>query len=369
MDNFTVYQPNYSIGTNAYSQIYSVCRPFGKKIIAIGGENAIAAAKDRILNAITDTDLSIVNFIWYGGQSSYENVNLLMNNQEVIDADMIFAIGGGKAIDTCKCLAVKMNKPVFTFPTIASTCAACTTVSIMYHPDGAFQEPFFFDKTPTHTFIQTEIIAKAPMKYMWAGIGDTYAKHYECVVSSRGEELASYLALGVCISKMCVDPLIRYGQKALEDNQEGNVSYELEQTVYAIIVSTAMVSILVTLDHTPNYNSGLAHAIFYALTMFPVIEERHLHGEVVGFGVLLLLLCDGNEEQFKRIYNFNKSVGLPTSLEEIEITNEDLEKVIKVIPTMPDIKHYPYSVTEEMLIAAFDKLKHYNNQFKGRDDQ
>lgn len=362
MNNFTVYQPNYSIGTDAYSQIYSVCRPFGKKIIAIGGENAIAASKDAILETIANTDLAISNFLWYGGKATYENIDKLMADQQVKDADMIFAIGGGKAIDTCKCLAVKMDKPVFTFPTIASTCAACTTVAIIYNPDGTFKEPFFFDKTPVHTFIQTEIIAKAPMKYMWAGIGDTYAKHYECVVSSRGEVLPSYLALGACISKMCVDPLIQYGQKALADNEEGKVSFELEQTVYAIIVSTAMVSILVTLDHTPNYNSGLAHAIFYALTMFPVIEENHLHGEVVGFGVLLLLLCDDNEEQFKRIYNFNKSVGLPTSLEEIEITNEDLEKVIKVIPTMTDIKHYPYQVTEEMLTKAFNKLKNYYNE-------
>ena len=60
------------------------------------------------------------------------------------EADMVFAVGGGKAIDTCKCLCIEREKPVFTFPTIASNCAACTSVSIMYHEDGTFFKPHFF---------------------------------------------------------------------------------------------------------------------------------------------------------------------------------------------------------------------------------
>lgn len=38
--------------------------------------------------------------------------------------------GGGKAIDTCKVLAHSTNRPFFTFPTIASTCASCTSLGI-----------------------------------------------------------------------------------------------------------------------------------------------------------------------------------------------------------------------------------------------
>ena len=45
---------------------------------------------------------------------------------------------GGKALDTVKCLCITDDKPVFTFPTIASNCAACTSVSIMYNEDGTF---------------------------------------------------------------------------------------------------------------------------------------------------------------------------------------------------------------------------------------
>ncbi len=46
---------------------------------------------------------------------------------------MVFGVGGGKALDTVKCLCITDDKPIFTFPTIASNCAACTSVSIIYN--------------------------------------------------------------------------------------------------------------------------------------------------------------------------------------------------------------------------------------------
>ena len=84
--------------------------------------------------------------------------------------------GGGKAIDTCKVLAHSTNRPFFTFPTIASTCASCTSLGIVYHPDGSLRE-YSFSKIPlNHIFINTQIIAEAPDIYLWAGMGDTMAK-------------------------------------------------------------------------------------------------------------------------------------------------------------------------------------------------
>jgi glycerol dehydrogenase len=164
------------------------------------------------------------------------------------------------------------------------------------------------------------------------------------------------------MSKMCYEPLLAFGAKALEDQKKGICSYEFEQTVLAIVVTTGIVSILVTKDHIIDYNTGLGHAVYYALTSFPHIEEGHLHGELVGFGILLLLLCDNDMENFQKVYEFNKSIGLPVKTEDVEISKEDLAAVIKQTVSMKDIDHNPYVVTEEMLTKAFDRLEEINRQ-------
>lgn len=340
-----------------YDKIYGVCKDYGRKILVLGGKKALAASEAKIRAAIAGTDLEIIGVEVYGTDCTYETVERLRSLEVYQQADMVFAVGGGKAIDTCKCLCIDDDKPIFSFPTIASNCAATTSVSIMYHEDGTFFKPHFFIRPVMHAFIDTEIIAKAPTQYMWAGMGDTYAKYYEATISSRGENLEHFTSLGVNVSQMCKEPVLQYGAKAYEDHKNRVSSYELEQIVLAIVVTTGIASIFLTRDFTPDYNSGLAHAIFYALTKYPVIEHKHYHGEVVGFGVLFALLCDGQREEFERVYRFNQSVGLPTSLSQLDITDEEFMETITRLPEMSDVKHYPYRITPELVIDAWNVLK------------
>lgn len=357
LENYEVHLPSYSIGDHIYDKIGPVCESYGKTVLLIGGRRALKAAEEKIRTYVAKTNLEIIGVERYGSDCTYETVEKLRQLPVYHKADMVFGVGGGKALDTVKCLCITDDKPVFTFPTIASNCAACTSVSIMYNEDGTFLKPNFFVRPAMHAFIDTEIIAKAPAQYMWAGIGDTYAKYYEATISSRGEQLEHFTSLGVALSVMCRNPLLEYGAKALEDHKKGLCTYDVEQVVLAIVVTTGIASIFLTKDFTPDYNSGLAHAIFYALTSYPVIEEKHLHGEVVGFGVLLALLVDQQYEEFEKIYTLNQQLQLPTSLEQIEITEEQWEESMDRIPEMSDIRHYPYKVTKEMLTLAMNQLK------------
>nr|WP_288555526.1 iron-containing alcohol dehydrogenase family protein [uncultured Mediterraneibacter sp.] len=356
LENYEVHLPNYSIGDKIYEKIGPVCESYGKKVLIIGGKRALEAAEEKIRSYVTRTNLEIIGTELYGTDCTYKTVERLRNLTVYQEADMVFGVGGGKALDTVKCLCITDDKPVFSFPTIASNCAATTSVSIMYQEDGTFLKPNFFVRPVMHAFIDTEIIAKAPSQYMWAGIGDTYAKYYEATISSRGERLEHFTAVGVAVSHMCKDPLLEYGIKAMEDHKKGWCTYEVEQVVLAIVVTTGIASIFLTKDFTPDYNSGLAHAVFYALTAYPVIEEKHLHGEVVGFGILLALLVDGQKEEFEKIYELNRALNLPVSLAEIEITREQWQESLERIPDMSDVAHYPYKVTREMLVNAMEVL-------------
>ena len=196
--------PGYTVGPDAYEDIVNICSAYGKKAAIIGGRKALAAAEPQIRKAVEGSGIEITGTFWYGGEASRENMDML--RPQVADADMIFAVGGGKAIDTCKVLAHETNRPFFTFPTIASTCASCTSLGIVYHPDGSLREYAFSKIPPNHIFINTEIIANAPARYLWAGMGDTMAKHYECTISSRNDVPAHSDAMGIALSSMCAAP-------------------------------------------------------------------------------------------------------------------------------------------------------------------
>ena len=88
------YYPNYSIGTDAYSDIPMVCEKYGTKAVIIGGKRALAAAADLIKEAVKDSKITITGVFEYGGEASREHIDELNSHQEVVDADMIFA---------CKC--------------------------------------------------------------------------------------------------------------------------------------------------------------------------------------------------------------------------------------------------------------------------
>ena len=352
--------PGYTIGEDAYSNIPAVCAPFGRKAAIIGGKRALAAAEEKIRKAVEGSDIEITGTFWYGGEASVENIEML--RPQAADADMIFAVGGGKAIDTCKVLAHDTHRPFFTFPTIASTCASCTSLGILYHPDGSLREYSFSKVPPTHIFIDPQIIADAPVKYLWAGMGDTMAKHFECTISSRGDVPAHSDAMGIALSTMCAEPILRWGQQAMEDCKAHRVTKELTEVILGIIVSTGLVSNFVQVDYT----TGLAHAIYNGFTILPSTEENHhLHGEVVAYGILAMLTIDKQLEERDKVMHFNRSIGLPTKLSDIHAKQEDLTAVAEKALKGIDVRKWPYEVTVDMIVKGIQRLEAYSETFAG----
>lgn len=348
------YYPNYSIGTDAYADIPVVCEKYGTNAVIIGGKRALAAAADLIKEAVKGSNISITGVFEYGGEASREHIDELNSHQEVVDADMIFACGGGKAIDTCKVLAQESKRPFFTFPTIASTCASCTSLGIIYHPDGSLREYSFQEKPSEWIFINTQVIADAPEKYLWAGIGDTMAKFYECTTSARGDELDHSTSMGVQISNLCAKPLVKYGVEALTECRNHTPGKALEEVILGIIVSTGFVSNLVGID----LNTGLAHACYNGFTVCKSTEEHgHLHGEIVAYCILILLKVDHQEEEFQKIYEFSKNMGFPVKLADIHATLEDMDAVITKALSGIDVRKWPYEVTPDMILDAVKTIE------------
>jgi glycerol dehydrogenase len=357
----SVFLLSYTVGEDAYNKVPEICERYGKKVVFIGGHTALAKASDLVREAIKGSKLEVIDTLWYGGEASYGNAEKLKTIKSVQDADMIFAFGGGKAIDTCKCLTNQLKKPFFTFPTISSTCASVTTVCAIYHDDGVFKELCWRYAPAEHAFINSKVIAEAPDKYLWAGIGDTLAKGYEPEFSARGKELNHLNTLGVTLSKQCQEPLVKYGTKALESCKKDQVSNELEETILTIIVTTGFVSNAVIND----YNSSIAHAICYGCSTVHEVEKNHLHGELVSYGVLVLLMIDNKKEEISKLLKFYKSIDLPTSYKKFGINPDDLEnKILKKASEVPDILVSAFHIDKDVLRKGVNDLEEYVAQYK-----
>lgn len=353
----TVSMPQFTMGVDAYDKVNAICQSYGRRVALLVGAHGYPACEAKLRAAIDPGALELSEPIEASGACTLTQIDRLSRLRSTQTADMLFAVGGGKVLDTAKAVGERLGKPVFTFPTIASNCAATTSVSIVYREDGRFDHPCFLAQGPAHCFIDTEVLAQAPASYLWAGMGDTYAKYYEAEVASRGEALMDALSLGVHVSQASAREVLAHGEAAYRANLEGRVTEALETVAMTVIVTTGLASLLLTLDHTPDYNSDLAHAIYYTMTGIPDYDPALLHGAVVSYGVLILLIIDlahqpDRRRDLEQVRRFHETVGLPTSLGDLGLSLELIEPYLPQILTMPDVAHRAYRITSEELYAA-----------------
>lgn len=355
MENYSVFFTNYSIGPDPYKETASICLHYGSRILLIGGEKSLEAAKGRLESGIQESGLEIIDSVIFGEDCTYANIRKWSEYALECNADMIFGMGGGKALDTAKGAAEMAGLPVFTFPTIASTCAASTALSVVYKEDGKFDSFYFFERPARHCFIDLQVIADAPYEYLRAGIGDTIGKHFECHFAARGDALDHNSALGREISNLCYGPLVEHGVKALDDCRNHKVTYELQQTVLANIISTGLVSLMVLDD----YNCAVAHSVYYGLVLLPGFEEKYLHGDVVAYGVLVQLAVDGRKEELRQLKAFLAELGILTTLGDMGVDTERRALGVVLSETVegPDMEHIPYKITEDMIYDAIQEVE------------
>lgn len=343
--------PSYTIGPDAYDEIPAVCGKFGKTAVIIGGNQSRAAAEPLIRLAVKG-EIEITGSFLYGDDATFENGDKLTEIPEVKAADMIFAVGGGRACDTAKYAAEKLDKPIFTFPTLSSNCASITAVCIMYHPDHTYRANWYRSRPPFHTFINTDVVLHSPREYFWAGIGDALSKEYEVLFNSSGDTPDYFQSIGIRLAGNCSDGLLEKGEEALSDFDKGIDSEAFRYVVQNIIISTGLISNCVPVI----YNSSLAHAIYNSHSQVPH-KGTHLHGAVVCYGTLVLLTLDGQKEERDKMLAFTKNTGLPHTLSDIGVERKDAEALTGYALEKPDIRHVPYEITKEAILRAMDALE------------
>ncbi|RBP99770.1 glycerol dehydrogenase [Bifidobacterium xylocopae] len=278
---------------------------------------------DRIVSSF-DHDHVPYELMVFGGECSMQEID--HHRGHLGDADAVIGIGGGKTLDTAKAVAYYAKLPVIIVPTAASSDAPCSRLSVLYTPEGVFDRYLNLPANPNAVIMDTDIIAKAPVRFLIAGLGDAFATYYEaaaCVQSSAITMTGGHATnAAFALAELCHDTLLEDSVKAIASVKAGVRTPALENIIEANTLLSGL----------GFESSGLAaaHSIHDGMT---ALEGTHkmLHGEKVAYGTLAqLVLEDRSLEEMEEVYAYFRQVGLPTSLAQIgiaEATDEDLLKV------------------------------------------
>ncbi len=321
------------------SRAFGIVDPFVAESM---GEEIRSALADRV-----ELTLEAMN-----GECSDEEIDRLTERLREAGSDVVVGIGGGKALDTAKAVAHAAGLPVVIVPTIASTDAPTSALSVVYTPDGAFKRYLVLPRNPDVVLVDTAVIARAPVRFLVAGMGDALSTWFEaedCRVT-RGKNMTGRLgpATAYALARTCYEVLLEHGLHARHACESGVVTPALERIVEANTLLSGL--------GFESGGLGAAHAIHNGLTELHATHD-YWHGEKVAIGTLALtVLSDRPGALIDEVFDFCEEVGLPTTLGAIGLrgaSDGDLSRVAeRACAEGETIWNTPQAVSPARVIAA-----------------
>ncbi|MGX4599974.1 glycerol dehydrogenase [Faecalimicrobium sp. JNUCC 81] len=351
-------------------------KTYGESALLIAHPDDVERVKDKLDSTSEKFEIKFVES-GFKGECSRQEVARLQKIAKENGCACTIGLGGGKAIDTAKCVAE--GDALIIVPTIAATDAPTSHSAVLYTPDGSFDDYAYFKQSPSVVLIDTTVIAKAPTRFLVSGMGDALSTYFEARATSNsysnvnaglpcgfregmcGEAKGTNTALA--LAKLCYETLLNDGLKAKVASDCNLVTQALENIIETNILLSGL-----------GFESGGlagAHAIHDGLT---ILEGTHkyFHGEKVAFGTIAqLVLENAPESEINEVLNFCLEIGLPVCLSDIgvdSITDEELMEVSKkaCIPE-ESIYSMPFPISVEAVAAAIITADQLGKNYKAKN--
>lgn len=361
MANIITSPSKYIQGKGELSRLAQYVAPLGSKALVLISVSGLKRSGEVIRHSFSDQGISC-EFKIFNGECCKSEIQRIQDVMEKEAHDVIIGVGGGKILDTAKAVSYYSHCPVVIVPTIASTDAPCSALSVLYTEDGQFEEYLFLPANPNLVLMDTDVIAAAPARLLVAGMGDALATYFEARACQQKQ--ATTCAGGTCtqaamaLAKLCYDTLISQGLKAKLAAERHVCTKAVEDVIEA---NTYLSGI--------GFESGGlagAHAIHNGFTVLPQCHHLY-HGEKVAFGTITqLVLENAPVEELAEVVDFCLTMGLPTTLEDLGLENPTQEELMAVAQAAAapgeTIHNMPMEVTAQKVydaIVAADALGHY----------
>ncbi len=324
MTSVTLFPGRYVQGRGALSRLGGECARLGRKVFLIASPHPRKTLLPSLLPAFKERCQVLVEP--FGRQCCDDEIQRLFELCRQAGCDLVAGLGGGKTLDAAKAVAHLAQVPAIMAPTIASTDAPCSSVCVVYTPQGVFQRADILPRNPDAVIVDTQVVAQAPARFLAAGMGDALATWFEAEScrEKRAPNIAGALGsmTAYALARLCWDTLREYGPAALASCAVRSVTPALERVVEANTLLSGL--------GFESAGLAAAHSLHNGLTALPQTHEYY-HGEKVAFGVLVsLFLTDKQPALMEQVYGFCRAVGLPTTLAELGLATASDQDLLKV---------------------------------------
>ncbi len=339
----------YVQGAGELDKLGEYTKAYGSKALVVISAGGLKRFGDRVSASMEAAGIEVA-YDNFNGECSQAEVDRLIEVVKSNGSDVVVGLGGGKIFDTAKAVAAAVDLPVVIVPTIAATDAPCSALSVVYTEEGQFQEYQFFKQNPNLVLMDSEVIAKSPVRLTVSGMGDALATFFEARACKRSD--AGTCAGGkvggaaMALATLCYETLLDEGYKAKVALEAG----ALTESVEKIIEANTLLSGL------GFESAGLAgaHAIHNGFTAMPE-THAYYHGEKVAFGTLVQLVLE-NADEIDEVIDFCVEVGLPVTLAQLGVEDASYERVLEVakLACSPNdtLGNMPFEVTPEKVANA-----------------
>ena len=271
------------------------------------------------------------------------------------DCDVVIAVGGGKALDAGKALALRLGQPVISVPTIASTDGPASRGIAMYDDMHRLVRVDQMPANPAAVIVDSRVIAQAPSRFLRAGIGDAIAKTFEAEACWAGTGLTKHGTRGTHSARAIAQAAYRLLREnavaALAAADRHEVTEPLEATIEACVLLSAM--------GFENGGLSIAHSVTRGLMTLRGARDR-LHGEHVAYGTLVQLAAEERDGELIDLAGFLADIGLPTGLVSLGVerpTLADMAAVAAATMTSPHMKTLARPLGVADIAAAIQQVE------------
>ena len=339
-------------GEGAWRQALPAIADLCRRPLLLGRSAVTAGLRAQLAADLTQADLA-VSAATLEHDCCEPDLRRLAELARARHCDAVIAAGGGKVLDAGKLLADRLGLCCVTVPTSAATCAGWTALANIYSPEGAFQGDVALRRCPDLLVFDHGLVRQAPARTLVSGIADAMAKWYEASVSS-GSSSDALVQMAVQMARVLRDQLLLEAETALAE--PGGEAW------VRVAEAAALSAGLIGGIGGASCRTVAAHAVHNGLTQLAASHDQ-LHGEKVGFGILVQLRL---EEQLgqnrlaaqarRQLLSLFGRLGLPQDLDQLGLAGASLAELQQVCAfacrSDSDLHRLPFTVGPAELLAA-----------------